>query len=265
MKSLKQQQLDALLSAKERFAQTQGYVSIKGKSVPIYNYDEIPVAWKPAIASYIMWSRSFETNLIKENLAGVFDTVLERYMLLRDAAERLSQDDSLKAYVEEAKAKVVSQKLRPLWEQIAAPLDNALAQFQKTIDFATSLIWEVTDPPQPQDAILAELKAQEIRRLLRAMPVNERSLAIGERLADGDLTYLHAVITAPDNLLDDSSLKALRQSYAQGNYDWLFTMKEHYEKLARAAAFVLRGVETATISALNKYGLKLIWSNPQPA
>jgi hypothetical protein len=223
----------------------EGYVSINGKSIPIYDYEDLPVDWRPEIADRIMWSKSFQTTLIKDKLGEVLGIASQGLLNFIAAGEKLANDDSLKQYVPEVREQKLAQSLTPLYKQIFLPLDSVEAQARKTFDFATGLIFNITEPPkaQGQDAILSELRAQEIRRLLRELPETERKHAVEAKLWEGDLSYLHAVMTAPDEIIDKIRLAAMRELYAKARFGWIFNMKADYEKLLMVIGFVRKAIK----------------------
>jgi hypothetical protein len=237
--------MNTVQEAIEVSAQNPGYVSINGKSVPVYEYVDRSVDWTPEIANRIMWSKSFQTSLVKDNLGEVLAIVSQGLQNFIAATEKLANDDSLKQYVPEVREQKLAEKLTPLYKQVFSPLDTVEAQTRKTFDFADSLIMEVTEPvkAQGQEAILVELRAQEIRRLLREMDSSDRKNAVEAKLAEGDLSYIHAVMSAPDEIIDNARIRLMRELYAKTRYGWILNMKQDYEKLLAIISFVRKGIK----------------------
>jgi hypothetical protein len=235
------------------------YVSIKKQSVPVYDYQDKYTPWQPEISRYIQWSSSMNSTLIKDKLDNICQTVFASYEYLKDALEEIPNNETYREYTPEARATKIAQKYAPLVKKVISPLAQAESTITKTLEQTNQWILQVSEPDNPEgmDAILLELKQQEIRSLLRNLQNINRYRLVTNKLQDKDLSFLQAVMNSPDSLMEANQIATLRQDYARLHYAWLFTMKDHFGKMLSAAQFLKKGVAVALERLLSQYRLDL--------
>jgi len=108
-------------------------------------------------------------------------------------------------------------------------LRKPLHKAQMDLAQAKGEFWAATAPPKlAKDDSVGAIREMEIRNMMRGKDHEEKIFLLSDSLERGDLSILHACISAPDPILSKESLDRIRRDYTEKHFP------ERVEKLKSA-------------------------------
>jgi hypothetical protein len=166
--------------------------------------------------------------------------------------------DDYRKYAPGFREEAIAEHLRPARQAVLSIIKDHIQRRQEAMDNLHESIMKITAPTQETDptaVIRSELRAQEIRQLLRAADMPQRKELIKARLDSDDMSYLHACLDAPDPLVSTDTLTEWRTEYAFTRHQELRQAVQDCEDAYQKTRERCAQINATAFSMLDKAGI----------
>lgn len=193
--------------------------------------------WAHPLRDMIPWDQTYDDALISEQHQEGASMAADALRFLKARTEELP------AKLREFLPAVRKAKLESLMESARQQVAKAVERLRKRNPFYPSsreeqdrALLALSEPPAAEgmEAVLRELRHQEIRRGLEAQSRGERVRVLDETMKRGNLDFLHAALSAPFEMVEPEALARLRLAWAYDRHPSIKILFAEAEQVAQA-------------------------------